>query len=422
MAGQIFLSYRRDDSAGDTRSLFNCLERHFSSDQLVMDVDTIPLAEDYEQFLSEAVGKCDALIAVIGTDWLSAKNEQGQRRLDEPDDLVRIEIAAALARGIQVFPVMVQGAPILKIDELPEDLKPLAKRQAAVLTHARFNSDAEPLILALDKTLKQSAAVRSVVDRSKLGLKISVIIGVATILLSSLLFISPMPQDPQYHLLADQRSIFGISNFWNLASNIPFLVIGFLGMKVALSDNLSGGLPELRIVYAIYFVGTTLICLGSIFYHTFPSSETMLLDRWVRVFASMAFFCIVLGEYLAPIIGIRLLLPTIVLGLVTVIYWAITEALGVGDLRPYAINAYLYAIIIPLIVLMFRSRFLSDWYIWPIVASGFIASVLESQDSSIFASLNWISGHSLSHMVASAGSLFFLFALLKRVPVEVKGN
>ena len=116
------------------------------------------------------------------------------------------------------------------------------------------------------------------------------------------------------------------------------------------------------------------------------------------------------------------LLPTIVFGLVTVIYWAISEALGWGDLRPYAIARFLPVLLIPLIVLMFRSRFLSDWYIWPIVASHFIARVLENQDSSILASLNWVSGHSLSHVAAAAGPLFFLFALLKRIPVNAERN
>ena len=173
MAGQIFLSYRRADTAGDTRSLYSELEKHFSSDQLVMDVDAIELGADYEQFLNDAVGNCDALIAVIGMDWLSAENEKGKRRLDEPDDLVRIEIAAALARGIRVFPVLFQGASMPHVDDLPDDLKPLAKRQAATLTHAQFKKDAESLIRALEKTLKQTPEVRSIVDRFKIDFLLS---------------------------------------------------------------------------------------------------------------------------------------------------------------------------------------------------------------------------------------------------------
>src|SRR5262249_49759992 len=93
---------------------------------LFMDVDAIPLGTNFSKVLHEEVAKCGVLLAVIGPDWSDARDEHGNRRLDDPNDFVRIEIAAALQRNIPVIPVLLEGARIPKADELPEDLKELA--------------------------------------------------------------------------------------------------------------------------------------------------------------------------------------------------------------------------------------------------------------------------------------------------------
>jgi tetratricopeptide (TPR) repeat protein len=110
-----------------------------------MDVDHIPPGVDFVNHLNNQVAACDVFIAVIGPNWLDAANEKGTRRLDAPDDFVAIEIAAALARNIRVIPVLVDGARMPKVSELPESLKPLVRRQAIDLRHAHFGRDAEAL-------------------------------------------------------------------------------------------------------------------------------------------------------------------------------------------------------------------------------------------------------------------------------------
>src|ERR1043165_3354644 len=105
----IFISYRRNDSAGYAGRLFDGLSAHFGEDQIFMDIDYIEPGEDFVQAIETAVGSCEILIALIGPSWLTIENVTG-RRLDNPNDFVRLEIVAALARGIRVIPVLVQGA------------------------------------------------------------------------------------------------------------------------------------------------------------------------------------------------------------------------------------------------------------------------------------------------------------------------
>ena len=149
---RIFISYRRDDSAGHAGRIYDHLMTHFGQGQVFMDVDAIGPGVDFVKVVQEAVGACDCLIAVIGTEWLTASDstETGGRRLDDPEDLVRVEIATALERGISVMPVLVQGAVMPRSTDLPQDLKELANRNALELNDTRFRSDVERLRQAID--------------------------------------------------------------------------------------------------------------------------------------------------------------------------------------------------------------------------------------------------------------------------------
>src|SRR5437016_4343933 len=139
----IFVSYRRDDSAGYAGRLFDRLSAYFvGGDQIFMDVDHIEPGEDFARVIEEAVGSCEILIALMGRSWLTSRDETG-RRLDNPNDFVRLEIAAALARGVRVIPVLVQGAQMPRPQDLPEDLLPLSRRNALELSDARWKYDVD---------------------------------------------------------------------------------------------------------------------------------------------------------------------------------------------------------------------------------------------------------------------------------------
>jgi TIR domain len=152
MSGQIFISYRRDDSAAWAGRLYDRLSIHFASKQIFMDVD-LDAGIDFVEAIAESVGSCDALIAVIGKRWLTATDEDGSFRLENPNDFVRTEIATALKRGIRLIPVLVDGASMPRPHELPDELRSLARRNALEVTHSRFNSDSEKLISSIKRVL-----------------------------------------------------------------------------------------------------------------------------------------------------------------------------------------------------------------------------------------------------------------------------
>ena len=160
MVGKIFLNYRRGDDPGFAQALFGRLEHAFSHEQLFMDIDSIAPGLDFVRVLDERVAESDVLLAIIGRGWVDARNAAGTRRLDDPDDFVRIEIESALNQGKRVIPVLVGEAKMPRAEELPEALRPLARRNAVRLTHERFRADTQGLVKALQQALEEIDAVR----------------------------------------------------------------------------------------------------------------------------------------------------------------------------------------------------------------------------------------------------------------------
>jgi Tol biopolymer transport system component len=151
--GRIFISYRRDDAAYPAGWLFDRLAERFGKEQIFKDVDSIELGEDFVAEIGEAVGSTDVLLAVIGEKWLTVLDERGGRRLDDPEDFVRIEIEAALRRKVRVIPILVEGASMPREEQLPPSLTALARRQALELSPARFSSDTSKLLTVLERAL-----------------------------------------------------------------------------------------------------------------------------------------------------------------------------------------------------------------------------------------------------------------------------
>jgi formylglycine-generating enzyme required for sulfatase activity len=159
VADKIFINYRRGDEPGFTQALLGRLEQSFPAEQLFIDVDNIPPGEDFVHVLESQVVQCDALLAVIGKGWLDATDEHGGRRLDDPNDFVRIEIESALRQGKRVIPVLVGAAHMPRPEELPESIRPLARCNAVRLTHERFRADVQGLVKALQRELEETAAL-----------------------------------------------------------------------------------------------------------------------------------------------------------------------------------------------------------------------------------------------------------------------
>jgi TIR domain len=149
---RIFVSYRRDDASGHAGRLYADLRARFPND-VFRDVDTLEPGEDFIRRLEELVGSADVLIAVIGRGWSSTVDEHGNRRLDDPQDFVRLEVGGALRRDIRVIPVLVGGAQMPTVEELPEDLAGLARRNGLVISDLDWPSGVEKLFTTIGHVL-----------------------------------------------------------------------------------------------------------------------------------------------------------------------------------------------------------------------------------------------------------------------------
>jgi hypothetical protein len=146
----IFISYRRDDSEGEAGRLYDDLIREFGSKNVFMDVAGIRPGVDFVQAIEANVADCGVLLAIVGPTWATITNGAGLRRLDDPSDFVALEIASALKREVPVIPVLVHGAKMPGQDQLPESLKSFSHRNSVEISHARWPSDVQLLIEALN--------------------------------------------------------------------------------------------------------------------------------------------------------------------------------------------------------------------------------------------------------------------------------
>ena len=160
MALKVFISYRRDDSAGQVGRIHDRLQQEFGSDFLFMDVDSVPLGVNFVKLLREEVASCDALLAIIGPNWIGARDQNGHLRLENPDDFVRIEISNALKRGIRVIPILLENTQVPTADQLPDDMKELAQRNGLTVRHTSFHGDMDRLIRELKGDHSSEAATR----------------------------------------------------------------------------------------------------------------------------------------------------------------------------------------------------------------------------------------------------------------------
>ena len=159
MAQRIFISYRRDDSRGYAGRLQGDLSRRYTDEHVFRDVE-IPPGADFGEYITGLVDKCNVVLAIIGPGWLDARDREGERRIDDPQDWVRLEIERALARdGVEVIPVLVDGARLPPREELPESLLALRRRNAFELSDRRWDYDVEQLGKHLDVLLRGTSAL-----------------------------------------------------------------------------------------------------------------------------------------------------------------------------------------------------------------------------------------------------------------------
>jgi hypothetical protein len=230
-----------------------------------------------------------------------------------------------------------------------------------------------------------------------------------------------IPQDPAYHLFVDGRSIFGIQNFFNVLSNIPFLVAGIwgLGYTVSRRQTAKFQMQSERWPYIALFLGLVLTCFGSAYYHWSPDNSTLFWDRLPMAVVFMGIFASVLGDRISAKVGRLWLWPMLAIGIFSVIYWRFSELNGIGDLRPYVVVQFYTLAAVCLLISLFPSRYTHSGWLIVGGAAYIAAKILEALDQEIF-SVVGISGHTLKHLVAAAAGFCILAMLKQRKMTEAR--
>lgn len=240
------------------------------------------------------------------------------------------------------------------------------------------------------------------------------LIASAIVSLVLMLLLSPIPQDPKYHAFADSHTYFAIPNFLNVVSNIFFVFVGLGGIRYCLRTDLGAA----RRAWLVFFIGVTLVSLGSSYYHWHPDNSTLIWDRIPMTIAFMGLFVALLSEYIDAQLVSRLLVPALLLGFASVGYWAWTD-----DLRLYVWIQFFPLLTIPLVMWLFKPHYSHQQRLVVAVLWYVLAKILEFADRPIFELTQGLfGGHALKHVAAALGCLMILRMLQLRRPLVNANN
>jgi hypothetical protein len=220
--------------------------------------------------------------------------------------------------------------------------------------------------------------------------------------LAGLLLLPAIPQDQSYHQFADDRTIFGIPNFWNVVSNLPFLAAGAAGLR-RFRDN-----PAT----VVFFLGVFLTGIGSSYYHWNPNDDTLFWDRLPMTLSFAALLALVVGERVNSRSGAILLWPALAIGVFSLLLWRWTD-----DLRLYFWVQFFPGVAVLVLFLLYQPKY-SGTYYW--IAAGALyalAKVFEFTDQAIYSAGNFLSGHTLKHFAAATACFAILRYFQVRQPI-----
>ena len=244
-----------------------------------------------------------------------------------------------------------------------------------------------------------------------------ILLGATLCAAAILLFLPRIPQSEAYHDFADKRLLLGIPNFFDAASNVFFLLVGALGFRscFAAAEFVD---PRERWLYAAFFAGVTLTAFGSFWYHLNPNDSTLVWDRIPMTIGFMALVAAVLAERVNVDFGLWALGPLIAFGIVSVIYWHLTQEQGRGDLRPYAFAQFGSLLILLLLIGLFPARYTRTYDLGISLAFYAVAKLFEAADRPLFAALGVVSGHTLKHLAAALSAYWIARMLRLRRPIQ----
>jgi len=223
--------------------------------------------------------------------------------------------------------------------------------------------------------------------------------------------IGPIAQNPAYHNFAAQASLWGIPNFFNVMSNLAFLYVGIWGLfKYRTGLSWDG----YKVPYLTYCIGVILTAFGSGWYHLFPNTQTLVWDRLPMTLAFMSLFSLILRDFVHENFGRRIFIPALLAGAASILYWVISEQMGVGDLRPYGLVQFLPLMIFIVVLIFYSPRYGNRLYFIMALMFYISAKGAEYIDFPLYQTLGQgFSGHSIKHILAAIGSFYALKIFLK---------
>jgi len=232
---------------------------------------------------------------------------------------------------------------------------------------------------------------------------IPVLYGLMIVTLVALLPLPPLLQDQSYHQFADQRELFGVPNFWNVASNLPFIAVGAIGLAQIRRDATT----------FVLFAGIFLTGFGSSYYHLDPNDDTLFWDRLPMTLCFAAILAAVVEERVDAKAGAMLLRPLLAIGIFSLLLWRWTD-----DLRLYAWAQFFPFLALLLILSLFPAKYTGTPYWVGAAALYALAKLLEYYDHEVYSFGEILSGHTLKHLAAAAACFAILKLFQVRRPLE----
>jgi hypothetical protein len=240
------------------------------------------------------------------------------------------------------------------------------------------------------------------------------LIGVTLLAVALAVFLPAMPQPSAYHDFADKREAYGIENFLDVTSNLAFTLAGVAGLVMVLRPRTCFATPAERWPYLIFAVGVLLTGAGSCYYHLEPSNESLFWDRLPMTISFMSLIAAQIVDRVDVRAGLLALVPMLLVGIATVVYWILSERAGRGNVVPYGV-LQAYAVVVLLKLAVFHpSRYTHGNAIYAVFAGYVLAKLFEHFDAQIFELTGVVSGHTLKHVAAGIAGLPVVYMLWRR--------
>jgi hypothetical protein len=268
--------------------------------------------------------------------------------------------------------------------------------------------------------LKDLQSFRLWKRQTRLGLTIAL----SLFSLVALWFVPPLPLRPGYHDFADGRSFFGIPNFFDVVSNLPFVVVGILGLWWLSHRSSDRSFLEARerLPYFVFFAGVALTGLGSSWYHLAPSNSRLSWDLLPMTCAFVSIVVALIDERIGVTAGLRMFIPLLAFGMASVVYWYVTEMRGHGDYRFYLYVQFFSPILLTAIIILFPPRYTGTKYLAIAFVFFVAAKLFELFDQQIYSATGFIAGHALKHLTAGVSCYWILLMLQRRRPIQPAGD